>query len=98
MEVNQGEGEERDEVERVTPGENQGLEVVVDRHSDRRVKSSFKSLACMEVVADKQSKSTYYYVLTAVFPISMCFQLPFIRISDGTLFALETGFKVNDQF
>ena len=36
----QGEGEEKDKVERVTPGENQGLEVVVDRHSDRRVKSS----------------------------------------------------------
>ena len=38
MEVNQGEGEKRDKVERVTPGENQGLEVVVDRHSDRQEK------------------------------------------------------------
>ena len=41
MAVNhQGKDAEEVEVARVVPGENLGLEVVVDRHSDRQVKSS----------------------------------------------------------
>ena len=34
--VDQGKAEEENKVESVTPGENQGLEVVVDRRSDRQ--------------------------------------------------------------
>ena len=34
--VDQGKAEEENKVENVTPGENQGLEVVVDRRSDRQ--------------------------------------------------------------